>query len=248
MTLVHVTDDESRDERRHAMREATEQLKASGALDELFARIDAGEVELAGRDGLIQQLIKAGLERGLQAELTDHLGYERGDPTASLFANSRNGSFPKTVASQVGDVDLDIPRDRLGSFTPTLVPKGARRLSGLDDMIISLYAGGMTLRDIEYHLASTIGTEISRETLSKIVDEVVAANKKYASGFGTKKDLALPPARGFAILTCMDARLDPAKYAGLAEGDAHVIRNAGGRATDDAIRSLVISHKLLGTR
>src|SRR6188508_1628163 len=84
--------------------------------------------------------------------------------------------------------------------------------------------------------------------MSKIVDEVVAANKKYASGFGAKKDLALPPARGFLILTCMDARLDPAKYAGLAEGDAHVVRNAGGRATDDAIRSLVISHKLLGTR
>jgi carbonic anhydrase len=84
--------------------------------------------------------------------------------------------------------------------------------------------------------------------MSKIVDEVIAANKKYASNFGTKKDLALPPARGFAILTCMDARLDPAKYAGLSEGDAHVIRNAGGRASDDAIRSLVISHKLLGTR
>jgi carbonic anhydrase len=84
--------------------------------------------------------------------------------------------------------------------------------------------------------------------MSKIVDEVIAANKKYASGFGSKKDLALPPARGFAILTCMDARLDPAKYAGLSEGDAHVIRNAGGRASDDAIRSLVISHKLLGTR
>src|ERR1700676_797468 len=84
--------------------------------------------------------------------------------------------------------------------------------------------------------------------MSKIVDEVVAANKKYASSFGAKKDLALPPARGFAILTCMDARLDPAKYAGLSEGDAHVIRNAGGRASDDAIRSLVISYKLLGTR
>ncbi len=84
--------------------------------------------------------------------------------------------------------------------------------------------------------------------MSEIVDQVIAANKKYASVFGTKKDLALPPARGFAILTCMDARLDPAKYAGLAEGDAHVIRNAGGRATDDAIRSLVISHKLLGTQ
>jgi carbonic anhydrase len=84
--------------------------------------------------------------------------------------------------------------------------------------------------------------------MSKIVDEVVGANQKYAREFGAKGDLALPPARQFAILTCMDARLDPAKYAGLAEGDAHVIRNAGGRVTDDAIRSLVISHKLLGTR
>ncbi len=77
--------------------------------------------------------------------------------------------------------------------------------------------------------------------------EILAANEAYAQNF-TKGDLALPPARGFAVLTCMDARLDPAKYAGLAEGDAHVIRNAGGRATDDAIRSLVISHKLLGTK
>src|SRR3954463_11720637 len=81
-----------------------------------------------------------------------------------------------------------------------------------------------------------------------VVDEVLAANDAYASGFGDKGELALPPARGFAILTCMDARLDPAKYAGLSEGDAHVIRNAGGRASDDAIRSLVISYKLLGTR
>ena len=80
-----------------------------------------------------------------------------------------------------------------------------------------------------------------------VVAEVMAANVKYAAEFGNKGQLALPPARRFAILTCMDARLDPAKYAGLAEGDAHVIRNAGGRATDDAIRSLVISHELLGT-
>jgi carbonic anhydrase len=84
--------------------------------------------------------------------------------------------------------------------------------------------------------------------LSKVHAAVLDANQNYVAGFGDKKDLALPPARGFAILTCMDARLDPAKYAGLAEGDAHVIRNAGGRATDDAIRSLVISHKLLGTK
>ena len=81
-----------------------------------------------------------------------------------------------------------------------------------------------------------------------VLDEVLAANGAYAASFGSKGDLALPPARQFAILTCMDARLDPAKYAGLAEGDAHVVRNAGGRASDDAIRSLVISYKLLGTR
>jgi carbonic anhydrase len=81
-----------------------------------------------------------------------------------------------------------------------------------------------------------------------VLNEVLTANEAYAADFGTKGDLALPPARGFAILTCMDARLDPAKYAGLSEGDAHVIRNAGGRASDDAIRSLVISYKLLGTK
>ncbi len=84
--------------------------------------------------------------------------------------------------------------------------------------------------------------------MSRILQEVLTANADYVRRFGDKAKLGLPPARRFAILTCMDARLDPAKYAGLAEGDAHVIRNAGGRASDDAIRSLVISHKLLGTR
>ena len=84
--------------------------------------------------------------------------------------------------------------------------------------------------------------------MSQVLSEVLASNRAYAANFGDKDKLALPPSRRFAILTCMDARLDPAKYAGLAEGDAHVIRNAGGRASDDAIRSLVISYKLLGTR
>jgi carbonic anhydrase len=84
--------------------------------------------------------------------------------------------------------------------------------------------------------------------MSRIVDEVLEANRRYAAAFGDKRNLAMPPARRFAVLTCMDARLDPAKFAGLAEGDAHVIRNAGGRASDDAIRSLAISYKLLGTK
>jgi carbonic anhydrase len=84
--------------------------------------------------------------------------------------------------------------------------------------------------------------------MSTVLNEVIAANQQYSASFGEKANLALPPARRFAVLTCMDARLDPAKFAGLSEGDAHVIRNAGGRASDDAIRSLVISYKLLGTR
>lgn len=84
--------------------------------------------------------------------------------------------------------------------------------------------------------------------MSQVLEEVLAANHRYVSAFGDKSQLTMPPARRFSVLTCMDARLDPAKFAGLAEGDAHVIRNAGGRASDDAIRSLIISYKLLGTR
>lgn len=84
--------------------------------------------------------------------------------------------------------------------------------------------------------------------MSKVLDEILKANSEYSAGFGTKGQLTIPPARHFTVLTCMDARLDPAKFLGLAEGDAHVIRNAGGRASDDAIRSLVISYKLLGTK
>ena len=89
---------------------------------------------------------------------------------------------------------------------------------------------------------------MATETQSQVLNEVLTANEAYVDSFGDKGSLPLPPGRHFAILTCMDARLDPAKYAGLAEGDAHVIRNAGGRASDDAIRSLVISQKLLGTK
>src|ERR1700747_2079214 len=90
--------------------------------------------------------------------------------------------------------------------------------------------------------------KVGRDAMSKILEEVLSANQSYAATFGEKAKLSMPPARQFAILTCMDARLDPAKFAGLSEGDAHVIRNAGGRARDAAIRSLVISYKLLGTQ
>ena len=160
-----------REERRRQQKELADRLKSSGALDDIFAKIDAGE-PLTGEGGLIGGMLKAALERGLDAELTEHVGYERGDAEASLHENSRNGTSAKTVATEVGDLELAIPRDRNGTFTPMLVPKGQRRLDGLDGMIISLYAGGMTLRDIQHHLASTLGTDLSHETISKVVDQI----------------------------------------------------------------------------
>jgi putative transposase len=170
MTMTKLSAEE-RAERAARQKEIADRLKASGGMDEIFARIDAGE-PMTGSDGLLKGMLRAALERGLEAELTEHLGYERGDPEARLFDNSRNGTTPKTVATEIGDVDLAVPRDRAGSFTPMLVPKGARRLDGLDAMIVSLYAGGMTVRDIAHHLVSTIGTDLSAETISNIVDAV----------------------------------------------------------------------------
>jgi len=149
------------------------ELAASGVLDSLFEEIDAGKLQLSGAGGLIPELIKGVLERGLQAGMANHLGYEKGDPAAGMFENHRNGVSEETVLTEAGDVPLNVPRDRQGTFTPRLVPKGQRRLGGLDEMIVSLYAGGMTIRDIQHHLASTIGTELSHETISKITDEIL---------------------------------------------------------------------------
>lgn len=163
--------DPDRVERRRQQKDIADSLEESGALDEIFARIDAGEA-VGGHDGLLRGMLKATLERGLNAELSDHLGYDRGDPDAPMFENSRNGTFAKTMASEIGDVELAVPRDRNGTFTPMLVPKGARRLDGLDATIVSLYAGGMTIRDIGHHLRATIGTDLSPETISKICDAV----------------------------------------------------------------------------
>lgn len=154
-------------------RDVIKELSEQGALDGLFAQIDSGELQLTGEGGFVPGLIKAALERGLQVELADHVGYEKGDPEAHLYPNSRNGISAKTMVSEVGNIDLDIPRDRAGTFIPRLVPKGSRRLGGLSDMIVSLYAGGMTIRDIQHHLVTTVGTDLSHETISKITDEVL---------------------------------------------------------------------------
>ena len=112
-------------------------------LDQLMAATDERGLSLTGQGGFLPEMIKAVLERGMEAELTGHLGYDKGDPAGKGSGNSRNGSTPKTVSTEVGDIALDQPRDRNSTFASALVPKGARRLGGLEDMIISLYAGGM---------------------------------------------------------------------------------------------------------
>jgi putative transposase len=160
-------------------RTAIKQMLDAGLLDDVMDRADAGELRLTGEGGFLPEMIKAVLERGLAAELTGHLGYEKGDPAGRGSPNSRNGTTPKTLATEVGDVPLDVPRDRAGTFEPRLVPKGARRAGGLDGMIVSLYAGGMTVRDIQHHLARTLGTELSHDTISKITDGVLEEVKAW---------------------------------------------------------------------
>src|SRR5665811_1802446 len=154
-------------------RDAVNEMVDAGLLDDLMAKVDDEGLQLTGEGGFLPEMIKAVLERGLQAELAGHLGYERHERAGHGSPNSRNGTTPKTVATEVGDIDLDGPRDRNGSFEPRLVPKGSRRVGGLDEMIISLYAGGMTIRDIQHHLVRTIGTDLSHETISKITDAVL---------------------------------------------------------------------------
>jgi len=102
-----------------------------GALDDLFEQVESGNVELTGADGLLPALLKEALERGLQVELTDHLGYEKGEPTKAARGNARNGTTTKTIDSEVGSFEIEVPRDRAGSFTPRLVRKGQRRMDGL---------------------------------------------------------------------------------------------------------------------
>jgi len=154
-------------------RRLRQEMFGDDMLDRLMAATDERGVALTGEGGFLPEMIRAVLERGMSTELTDHLGYERGDPAGRGSGNSRNGSTPKTVGTEVGDIRLDSPRDRQGSFASALVPKGARRLGGLEDMIISLYAGGMTIRDIQHHLATTLGTELSHETISNVTDAVL---------------------------------------------------------------------------
>ena len=139
----------------------------------LVARARADGVELTGDDGLLTALVRKVLQTGLEVEMSDHLGYEPHAVAGRGSGNSRNGSYPKTVTTEVGQVELRVPRDRNGSFDPVTVPKGQRRLDGFASNVLALYAKGMTTGDIQSYLGDVYGTEISRDTISRITDAVI---------------------------------------------------------------------------
>src|SRR5580693_6044175 len=146
------------------------------------SRDEAGGLRLTGEGSMLGELVKAVLERALEAELTAHLGYDRHDPAGHHSGNSRNGSIAKTVQTGVGPVPLAVPRDRAGTFEPLLIPKRSGRVAGgLDDMIISLYAHGMSVRDIIHHLEQVYGTQLSHETVSRITDQVLEEVRAWQS-------------------------------------------------------------------
>src|SRR5215475_5760238 len=146
------------------------------------SRDGAGGLRLTGEGSMLGELVKAVLERALAAERTAHLGYEKHETAGRNGGNSRNGTIAKMVQTGVGPVALEVPRDRAGTFDPVLVPKRSGRVSGgLDDMIISLYAHGMTVRDILHHLDQVYGTKLSHETVSRITDQVLEEVRAWQS-------------------------------------------------------------------
>lgn len=142
-------------------------------VDGLMAKVQAEGLELLGEGGVLAQLTKVILERALDEELTEHLGYERDDPGGRGSGNSRNGHTPKRVLTEIGAVDLDVPRDRAGSFEPVIVPKGARRLEKFNLNVIALYARGLSTRDIRRELKRMYGIEVSPDLVSRVTDGVL---------------------------------------------------------------------------
>lgn len=163
-----------------AARRLTEAF-APDTIDALLKDAKSSGTPIDGVDGLLNQLTKAVLERALQVEMTDHLGYDAGDPAGRGTGNSRNGKTTKTVSTKNGPIDLEVPRDRNGSFEPSIVPKRARRIGNIDDTILSLYSRGMTTRDIEAHLLEVYGVNASRELISNVTEVVVDEIKAWQS-------------------------------------------------------------------
>jgi len=160
---------------------AAEGSPASELVDQLLGQVKAEGLQLLGEDGVIAGLTKSILERALDEELTEHLGYERGDPAGRGSGNSRNGTTPKTVLTEVGAVELEVPRDRNSTFEPTIVPKGATRLKGFDENVVALYAQGMSTRDIRKTLKRFYGVDVSPDLVSRVTDGVLDELREWQS-------------------------------------------------------------------
>jgi putative transposase len=205
------------------------ELVGDRALDLLLARSkdEAGQLRLTGEGSMLGELVRAVLERALEAEMAAHLGYEPHERTGHNSGNSRNGTIAKTVQTGVGPVPLAVPRDRAGSFEPLLVPKRAGRIAGgLDDMVISLYAHGMSVRDITHHLEQVYGTVLSAETVSRITEAVMEEVRAWQSRPLDPAYAVVFP--GAIIVKVRDSQVVQNKPAYLAvgtgaDGDKHVL-------------------------
>lgn len=148
---------------------------------ELVAAARGQGIELTGPDGLLTGLTRQVLQTALEVEMADHLGYDKHDPAGRNSGNSRNGSTPKRVRTEVGEITVQVPRDRAGTFAPAVVPKHTRRLAGFDEAVISLYAKGMTTGDIANHLQDVYGDEVSRDLVSKVTDQILTDMAEWQS-------------------------------------------------------------------
>jgi transposase-like protein len=169
-------------------------------IGQLVDRARASGLQLTGTGGLLQQLTKKLLESALEGEMTDHLGYEKHDPAGAGSGNSRNGVRSKTVLTEVGPVQIDVPRDREGSFEPQLVRKRQRRLAGVDEMVLSLSARGLTHGEISAHLAEVYGADVSRQTISTITDQVI-------EGMSEWQNRPLDPVYPVVFVDCVHVKL-----------------------------------------
>jgi putative transposase len=164
-----------------AKKQEPAELDEQGVAEQLVARARAKGIDLVGPDGLLSQLTKKVFEAALEEEMAEHLGYDKHDPVGRNHANSRNGVRSKTLLTEIGPVEIDVPRDVDASFTPQIVKKRQRRLNGVDQIVLSLTARGLTTGEIAAHFAEVYGASVSKETVSKITDKVVEEMTTWAN-------------------------------------------------------------------
>jgi putative transposase len=149
--------------------------------EQLLAQAKEQGVDLIGPDGLLNQLTKNVLETALDAEMTEHLGYDKHDPTGRGSGNSRNGTRAKTVFTEIGPVEIEVPRDTNSSFDPQIVKKRQRRLTGIDEIVLSLTAKGLTTGEIAAHFSDIYGATVSKDTISRITDKVISEMTEWCN-------------------------------------------------------------------